>query len=469
MRVIFICLGLWTGSAAFAQCTMTAEITQYDHTCGGFGVVWQITGGTPPYQVTLSDAYNGQFYSQTNISAAGNYGVGGGYTVGPMNLFVEDANACTASDQATTAPVSFPGYHFYFDTDCTAGLTTLFIELDDDFCEPGLVQYEIVQDLGGGGSAVFASGSIAADWTSVFTETWQYNQQLPQGRYTVDIVPVFNNCGFGGQCWGYPTEAPLDFYAVGAGDCGNNAFVRAALGGCSPTGPGIMRDDLRAAGLVPTTEPYSALGYSYVGGGAGTSIDPPWLAQSGPSAVVDWVVLEVRTSAAPYTLLRSKPAILLRDYQVFDTDGDPYINFGVLPLGTYRVVLRHRNHLGVMTYATGLDPQPLSPIIDFRSNPAMVPVGSVRPIFPGGGGCLWEGDVNGDGLLKYTGANNDRDPILLAIGGSTPTNMVTGQYSRADVNMDGNVKYTGAGNDRDPILNNVGGTTPTAVRAQAAP
>lgn len=469
MRTLLAACSVLIATLLRAQCIMTAEITQYGQSCGGFGVSWQITGGTPPYQVTLTDAFNGQFYSQSNASNAGTYGVGGGITMGPMVLLVEDANACSATDQATTAPVNFPGYNFYFNTNCTAGLTSLFLELDNDFCEPGLVQYEIVQDLGGGGSTLYATGVIASDWTYLFSNNWQYDQQLPEGRYTVDIVPVYNDCGFGGQCWGYPVETPLEFYAVGAGDCGSNAFVRAALGGAAPAGPGIMRDDLRAAGLVPATEPYSALGYTYLGGGAGASIDPAWLSQSGPSAIVDWVVLEVRTSAAPYTLLRSKPAILLRDYQVFDTDGDPYVNFGVLPLGTYRLVLRHRNHLGVMTHATGLDPQPLSPIIDFRSSPAMVPVGSVRPIFPGGGGCLWEGDVNGDGLLKYTGANNDRDPILVAIGGSTPTNVVTGQYSRADVNMDGNVKYTGADNDRDPILNNVGGTTPTAVRAQSAP
>jgi hypothetical protein len=81
---------------------------------------------------------------------------------------------------------------------------------------------------------------------------------------------------------------------------------------------------------------------------------------------------------------------------------------------------------------------------------------------------LWRGDVNGDGSVKYTGAGNDRDPILEAIGGSVPTNTTTA-YSANDVNLDGTVKYTGANNDRDPVLVTVGGVVPTAVRAQPLP
>ena len=71
--------------------------------------------------------------------------------------------------------------------------------------------------------------------------------------------------------------------------------------------------------------------------------------------------------------------------------------------------------------------------------------------------------------MKYTGSNNDRDPILLAVGSTTPNASITGQYRREDVNMDGSVRYTGSGNDRDPILVNVGSTTPNAVRVQQLP
>ena len=50
-----------------------------------------------------------------------------------------------------------------------------------------------------------------------------------------------------------------------------------------------------------------------------------------------------------------------------------------------------------------------------------------------------------------------------------PNNTVTGQYAKEDANMDGTVKYTGSTNDRDPILVNVGSTTPNNTRTEQVP
>ncbi|HEX2617488.1 MAG TPA: hypothetical protein VHL57_08090, partial [Flavobacteriales bacterium] len=82
---------------------------------------------------------------------------------------------------------------------------------------------------------------------------------------------------------------------------------------------------------------------------------------------------------------------------------------------------------------------------------------------------LWAGNALPDNAAKYTGANNDRDPILVAIGGTTPTNVLHHVYRLEDVNLDGDVKYTGADNDRDPILLTVGSLVPTSVRAAQLP
>jgi hypothetical protein len=42
-------------------------------------------------------------------------------------------------------------------------------------------------------------------------------------------------------------------------------------------------------------------------------------------------------------------------------------------------------------------------------------------------------------------------------------------YLNTDVNMDGTVKYTGQDNDRDPILQNIGGVVPTNIRVEQVP
>ena len=82
--------------------------------------------------------------------------------------------------------------------------------------------------------------------------------------------------------------------------------------------------------------------------------------------------------------------------------------------------------------------------------------------------ALWAGDVNFDGAVKYTGADNDRDVVLQSIGGSSPTEIATG-YLPTDVNMNGVVQYTGAANDRDIILQSVGGSSPTGTRTEQLP
>ena len=134
--------------------------------------------------------------------------------------------------------------------------------------------------------------------------------------------------------------------------------------------------------------------------------------------------------------------------------------------GSYHVALRHRNHLGAMTAA----PVALSGnavAIDLR-DPNTPTWGSAARKDVGGTMALWMGNTFQDDRLKYTGANNDRDPIISVIGGATPTAVVNGYY-REDSDLSGEVKYTGAGNDRDPILQNIGGTVPTNTRLEQLP
>jgi hypothetical protein len=58
--------------------------------------------------------------------------------------------------------------------------------------------------------------------------------------------------------------------------------------------------------------------------------------------------------------------------------------------------------------------------------------------------------------------------LLSRIGGGVPTATVAG-YFKEDINMDGVVRYTGAGNDRDIILQSIGGSVPTNTRSAQLP
>lgn len=241
--------------------------------------------------------------------------------------------------------------------------------------------------------------------------------------------------------------------------------VRSHMGGPYDPVSGSMLDQLRAAGLVPTGEPYTAQGYPHVGGG-GELIDPSVLGATGPNAIVDWVVLELRAAGSPATVLATRSALVQRDGDVVDLDGISPVPF-YLPAGNYHVAIRHRNHLGVMS-ATPLALSTAPTVIDFTA-PATPTWGTDACQNVDGTMVLWPGDGNRDGIVRYAGAANDRDPILQAIGGTIPTAVTNGVYNALDVNLDGTVKYAGANNDRDIILQTIGGVVPTAVRQQQLP
>lgn len=244
--------------------------------------------------------------------------------------------------------------------------------------------------------------------------------------------------------------------------------VRAFMEGPYSPGTGLMHDSLRSHGLIPLTEPYTDLGYDHVGGGGETTISEV-LTTTGPNAIVDWVVVELRDKDAPANVLQSRSALVQRDGDVVGMDGASSVSF-TLPPDEYHVAVRHRNHLGVMTgsaTALGLSTTPLDLSLASTATFGNAARKSITGTFPVE--ALWAGDVNGDGVIKYAGSGNDRDPILTTVGGTVPTNTVSGQYRREDVNLNGVVQYAGSGNDRDIILQNVGGTVPTNTRQAQLP
>ncbi len=230
-------------------------------------------------------------------------------------------------------------------------------------------------------------------------------------------------------------------------------------------GSGLMQDDLRSANVLPTTEPYSDLGYEQIGNGGGESCSAAVLAVTGNTAVVDWIRLELRDANSSGLLACSRQALILRNGQIVDVDGISPVAFNA-PSGSYYVVIRHRNHLGCMT-ASAIALGATATSVDFTL-PSTAVYGTDARKVVGSEEELWMGNVNSDNAIRYTGAANDRDPIIARIGGLDPASTVAGYYVE-DCTMDGVVSYTGSGNDRDPILVNVGGIMPTAIRMEQLP
>ena len=311
---------------------------------------------------------------------------------------------------------------------------------------------------------VYAAMENGCYYTADTGATWtQLVSGLPAGNHTVQTIERGPDghlyCGLaGGGIFRSVVPAESPYVTLNA-----KVFLEGPFDGIS-----LMTDALRTLDLLPAIEPYTAASFIHVGDGGGEVVDRAVFSVSGNNAIVDWVLVELRNSAAPGTIVVTKSALVQRDGDVVDLDGVSPLTIAAAP-GNYHVAVRHRNHLGAMTAnAIALNTAPV--VVDFRSTSTLT-YGSTAQKQVGSDLVLWSGNILRDGpvsTLKYTGTGNDRDPILLRIGGNAPNNSVAG-YFIEDVTLNGTVSYTGSGNDRDPILVNVGSTVPTNTRMEQLP
>lgn len=223
------------------------------------------------------------------------------------------------------------------------------------------------------------------------------------------------------------------------------------------TGGGMMQDNLRTNNVLPLTEPYTLLSYTSVGCpgyNGGETMNAAMLNVSGNNAIVDWVHIEIRSADATYSLAATKNALIQRDGDIVDVTGAP-LYFNCLCPGNYYVSIKHRNHLGVMT-ASSYNLTGATTLIDFTTSaPVWTKPGVFSPARETSGAyrLLWPGDTRLDKNVKYNGLNNDKEPILNAVGIATPNNILNAVYRREDANMDSKVKYNNADNDKNFILN----------------
>ncbi|GEM_PF-758070 len=231
--------------------------------------------------------------------------------------------------------------------------------------------------------------------------------------------------------------------------------VNAYLQGAWDSSQQSMRTDLRQKGLLPTEQPYLE---------ADTlSID------DFPPQVVDWVLVELRDKTDPTSsgIRAQKAALILEDGHIVDAETYKTLSLFV-EQDDYYVVLKHRNHLAVMS------PRPVSLslfdklIWDFSSGSAQA-IGEVplAKLAEGKYG-LYAGDLNQDGKISFSGPDNDRRHILLRIGGRDPNQKLLGYWAE-DLNMDGQVDYVGDACDRTSLLKVVGASSLNKVIKTSLP
>lgn len=191
-----------------------------------------------------------------------------------------------------------------------------------------------------------------------------------------------------------------------------------------PYSNGSMNTSLKNNNLVPLTQPYSTSPWNYPGGESVTGV---------PSNVVDWVLIEIRSSADASSIKVKRAAFLKNDGTVVDIDGDSPVNLPGLSAGNYYVVVKHRNHLAVMSSAAA----PLttaSSLYDFTTSQSSAYGTNALKSLGSGKYGMYAGDASGDGTINSTDLNEYW----------IKENATSYDYllKPADFNMDGNINAT---------------------------
>ena len=206
---------------------------------------------------------------------------------------------------------------------------------------------------------------------------------------------------------------------------------------------GQMNDDLRAANYIPITSPYAD----------NATCNASVFNVTGANAIIDWVWVELRDANDNTKRINAKSALLQRDGDIVAIDGISNLIMNAAPTNYY-VVVKHRNHVGVMSGDTLSIVEASPTVVDF-TNSAFSTFGNFAQVqLPTNAMALWAGDANGNKNIKFSGATNDvnvlKDFILANAAIPLLTLPVSG-YHNEDINLNGEAKFSGPDNDSNII------------------
>ena len=157
---------------------------------------------------------------------------------------------------------------------------------------------------------------------------------------------------------------------------------------------GLMNANLNELQFIPKKQPFNISSWNYQGNEQVTTI---------PSDVVDWVLVELRTGLSGTTAAAKKAAFVRRDGSIIDIDGSNNLKLAGTS-GLYYLVVRHRNHLGVIS-ANRINISATTSFYDFTAS--MNSAYGTNPMAILGNGIygIYAGDGNGNGNINNTDLN----------------------------------------------------------------
>jgi hypothetical protein len=188
-----------------------------------------------------------------------------------------------------------------------------------------------------------------------------------------------------------------------------------------PYSAGTMSTALQAGAFIPLSQPYSGAPWNYAGTENVASV---------PAGVVDWILLEIRTADVGPSVA-SKAVFLMSDGSLMDVDGSLWANLTrTVASGfdiSHYVIVKHRNHVPIMSAATVSLPNNGSPY-DFTTAQTQA-YGGGTPMADLSGAF---GLYSGDGNASYGVTATDRNAVWRVQNG-------TSGYLSGDFNLSNGV------------------------------
>ncbi len=208
--------------------------------------------------------------------------------------------------------------------------------------------------------------------------------------------------------------------------------AKVILEGAYNASTGKMNDALRTNNYIPTTEPYTALGFTHQGGGGGETINASILTTTGDDAIVDWIFVELRSKNNPATVLATRSGLLQRDGDIVDINGTSPLSFNVAS-DQYYIAIRHRNHIGFRT-ATTLDISSGNATLNTTSSSVTTHGNSSRKTISGIL-AMYAGDTNLDGSIDANDFRNFRQQYGQSGANRTADFNLNGDVDANDLNL----------------------------------
>jgi len=324
--------------------------------------------------------------------------------------------------------------------------------------DPSLAEREVKRkyvftQVGGSGYTANARFPYLSSELNTNTEANLVPWNLPAGEWTGRLTPITRD---GANDWVETTAIPTadvaqewkladPRYTMNV-----TAYLRGAWNGVS-----AMNTGLNTAGALPLSQPYNTTPFNYTGTESVGAI---------PNAnVVDWVLVEFRkpasglpADATSSTIIGRKAGFLLNNGTVVDLDGVTPIGVDINKQGAGFIVVRHRNHLGVMSNSipsnvTGSYANNFS-LLANSYKPAGAPSDPLVALAGGSNFGLWSGDANKSGIVNAADINATKAAIAGSVSG----------YVLTDINMTTNVNAADINIIKATIANS--GTTGTPAR-----